>query len=259
MAKINKYLLSCITAMREQLTQKSLLIGKILVYSVVVYVFAQIFDLTPDTAERIWYISCTQLLVFSMPSFATKIEDDIHNGIYDYFLFRPCNYLLIRLFESFGTFILRFLLLLPCFCVLVYLFTGYIPLNLAGTVQLLFICSIAFLIYSMIQIIIGLLAFWINDISPILYLNQTTMFFFGGLIIPINFYQQAWQKISFLTPYPWILWWPATHISERNTITLNFTNIKLFTYIVLWQLILTLVIFFILKIANKKMLTEGTI
>lgn len=54
------------------------------------------------------------------------------------------------------------------------------------------------------------------------------------------------------TPFPWILWWPA---ATAESVSIKFTN---FQYALYWILILVFTTWGMLKIANQKILREGT-
>jgi ABC-2 type transport system permease protein len=61
---------------------------------------------------------------------------------------------------------------------------------------------------------IGLLAFWIEDVTPVFWVWQKLLFVLGGLMLPIGLYPAWMQRLAGLTPFPVILAWPASFVLQ---------------------------------------------
>jgi ABC-2 type transport system permease protein len=57
---------------------------------------------------------------------------------------------------------------------------------------------------------IGLLAFWLEDVSPVYWVWQKAMFILGGLMLPIDLYPALMQRAAAATPFPSMLAGPAS-------------------------------------------------
>ncbi len=203
-------------AIRQQLVQWSQLVGRIILYGVIVYLFYQVFQSVKAEPNRVWYLAITEWVILSTSSVAFQISRDIQSGQIVYFMLRPMHYLVFRFCECMGTSLVRFILLGFCCFLLGFFLIGAMP---EKTYLWTWITGILFsilgvLLYSLILVLIGLLSFWIKEIQVLVYLNLTATFCFGGLIVPLDFYSDFLKKISFCTPYPWILWWPAQWLTD---------------------------------------------
>ena len=213
----NKYLANIGMAARLQLANRAQLIGRIFLYVMIVYLFYQIFQSVKAGSNRIWYLAVTEWIMLSTPPLALQIEQDIRNGQIAYFLLRPMNYLSLRFCEAFGGFLIRYGILGILCLLLGFTLTKTLPNSFSSLCLGGVIAFMGIILYSLILTLIGIFSFWIKDIHPILYLNLTATFCFGGLIVPLSFYSDFFRKICFMTPYPWILSWPAETITGMLT------------------------------------------
>lgn len=253
MAKINnKYCASIDISIRHQLAQRGQLVGRFFLYLVIVYLFHQVFNSVQAPASRLWYLAITEWIILSAPPLAFQLADDINSGQIAYFMLRPMHFLNLRLMECIGAFAVRFVLLgLTCIGLSIYL-TGYFPTDIATWLIGICFCLLSVLLYNAMLILIGLCAFWIRDIKTLIYLNLTATLCFGGLIVPLSFYSPLVKAISFCTPYPWILWWPAEFMTG------GYVNIALALISwVAWMFLLWSAIFFLYKKGIQSFVIEG--
>lgn len=250
---MNKYWASFNIALQHQLAHRGQLLGRVFVYLVVVFLFHQVFESVNAGPERLWYLAITEWLILSTPVLSFQIEQDIRSGQLAYFMLRPMHYLSLRFFEGLGGCCVRFLLLGICGFIQAYLLTRMIPGSFSTWFFGIFFGIIGILIYTLVSMLIGLSAFFIKEIHPAVFLNQTATFCFGGLIVPLSFYSNFWQGLSFCTPYPWILFWPAQFILGEKLIS---TPIG-FLMSILWFLILAMLIKICYDRCLKTFVVEG--
>ena len=82
---------------------------------------------------------------------------------------------------------------------------------------LLFISSLIFaiLIYFYINVIFGSIAFWSRDIWAPRFLLMVIMEFAAGAMFPLDMLPETWQKVLYLTPFPYLLFVPLkTYLGE---------------------------------------------
>ncbi|MDB6096406.1 MAG: hypothetical protein JWM09_684 [Francisellaceae bacterium] len=247
--KPNKYLACIQISMRQQLAKRTQLLGRIFLYSMIVYLFSQVFQSVQAPPQRIWYLAVTEWIILSAPPIAFQISEDINSGQIVYFLLKPIHYLILRFCENLGSILIRFVLL-GIICVgLSFSLTRFIPNSLSTWIIGIILVFISILLASLVGILIGLFSFWVKDIKTLIYLNLTMTFCLGGLIVPLSFYSKALYILCYLTPYPWILGGPAEYLS--GTVQ-NCSS--LFLGSSLWVLALLILI----KILYKKCLLSFT-
>lgn len=196
-------------AINHQCSLKGLLVGRVVLYFSIVYVFCQVFRSVEATSIRIWYIAITEWIILSAPPIGMSIEQDIRSGQIAYFLLRPMHYLTMRLLEALGILAVRFILLGFCCIALGWCLTRSFPTDIIHWALGMGLGVMGLILYTLIVVLIGLGSFWLREVQAIIYLNLSATFCFGGLIIPLEYYSPWLQKLCFLTPYPWILWAPA--------------------------------------------------
>jgi ABC-2 type transport system permease protein len=252
----NKYIASIAISVRQQLSNRGQLMGRVFLYLVIVYLFFQVFQSVNAPPNRAWYLAITEWIILSTPSIAFQVAQDIRSGQIVYFILRPMHYLSFRFFECIGVFLVRFVLIGVCCLSLGYFLTGQFPGNISIWLNGVLFIVMAVLLYTLIAILIGLLSFWLKEIQPLYYLNFTSMASFGGLIVPLDFYSETLKNISFCTPYPWILWWPAEWITAteiRETINLP---LALFSW-GFWMLFFTSLILIVYRKCFNSFAAEG--
>jgi ABC-2 type transport system permease protein len=225
-----KYLLFFNNSIKATLYKKGEIIGRLIAYCVIFFLYKQIVESTSGSWDRIAYISATQWVIFSGGSTAFDIAKDVETKQIHYFLLEPYNYLLAKFMESIASSFVKFVAI-GLLCIM---FTQ--RFSLMAVILIIF----AIILYNLLGILIGLLAFYMQDIKQVFYLNLTACFAFGGLIVPLNFYSPFMQKIAFLTPYPYILSLPASCFSGDN--------IQYFAGFFMWCVI----IIFAIKLLYKK-------
>lgn len=209
----NKYWATIKISIKQQLAQKGQLIGRLILYFIIVYLFSQVFQSVGADNNRIWYLAITEWLTLSTPPIAYRISEDIRSGQVVYFMLRPLPYLWMRFCEGLGIAFLRFLLLGVCCMLFSYYLTGTWPSSLGVMSIGASIGFLSVILYTLLSILLGVFSFWLKEIQPLIYLNLTATFCFGGLIVPLSFYSETLKNISFATPYPWMLWWPAEYMT----------------------------------------------
>jgi ABC-2 type transport system permease protein len=96
-------------------------------------------------------------------------------------------------------------------CVCAFTFTGWIP-PLGAFVMVVPFGLVAAALITALYLCIGLLAFWLEDISPVYWVWQKLAFILGGLMLPLDLYPHWVQGVAALTPFPAILGGPASFV-----------------------------------------------
>ena len=114
---------------------------------------------------------------------------------------RPLLYVGAMFAKGLGVVAARAPVLAVVACLCAFAFTGWIPpfrvLALSGVFGL-----IAAALLTALDVVIGLLAFWLDDVTPVYWVWQKLLFVCGGLMMPIQLYPSVIQRVAAFTPFP---------------------------------------------------------
>jgi len=102
-------------------------------------------------------------------------------------------------------------------------------------------------------IIIGLLAFWTEEVTPFYWILQKLIFIAGGMFIPIDFFPGWLQGPAKVLPFAFSAYWPAIAI-------VNFSLESFMTALsgqLFYITVLGLIAYFIFRTALKKIHVQG--
>jgi ABC-2 type transport system permease protein len=172
-----------------------------------------------DYGAMIWYF----LLIILVDNLVTPTEDewqiaaDIREGQMSAFLIKPLNYLGYRfaLFVSYRL-IYTLVTVLPL-ALAVYWFREWIVLPQSSVTWLLFLLSagMAACISFLIAYTLALLAFWILEISTIVFILYSFEYFLSGQTFPLDIMPAWFQAILRWLPFPYELFFPVQVFLER--------------------------------------------
>ena len=126
---------------------------------------------------------------------------------------------------------------------------GYFRALPVGLITIL----LGILLGTSLQMIIGLLAFWFEEVMPFWWIIQKLVFVIGGMFIPIDVYPEWLQNIARYTPFAFAAYWPATVFVDHSPQRVATTLIGQVAYISLFGLIAALVF----RAAVRKLHAQG--
>jgi ABC-2 type transport system permease protein len=189
----------------HQLNNPLELLSRIILYTLISVLLGQITKATGFNDERVVYIFITQLIMLSPFLLTFQIEEEVKSGKIDILLSKPFNYIWFNYFYALGPTCLRYFILYLILLFQIYFFTNFL-INYWHLLLTILLGFISVSISILISIFIGVMSFWFGDIKQIFYFNQTATLFFGGHITPIILYPTVIGTLSFLTPYPFVLY-----------------------------------------------------
>lgn len=148
----------------------------------------------------------------SMPSLAGGIARSIRDGSLKKYLLQPIDmvgYLLTYRMAHKTAYIAT--VFVP-YGVLFYLCRGYFNLShLNATIVAAYVVSLllAFLLGYFFEACIGMLGFWILEITSLLYVVNTLSFFVSGHLFPIDLLQPFWVSVLKALPFNYLAYFPA--------------------------------------------------
>jgi viologen exporter family transport system permease protein len=167
-----------------------------------------------DYASVVYYF----LLVLVLDGLITPGDDewqvatDIRDGQMNAFLVKPMNYLVYRMALFVSNRLLYTLMTLPLILLIFVVFRHYLVWPSSGTtwiltmISVLFAASLQFLIaYS-----VAMLAFWMLEISTVVFIIYSFEYFLSGHMFPLGLMPMAFQNILKLLPFPYEIYFPIS-------------------------------------------------
>ena len=185
---------------------------------VILYVFVQLWTATygavgsdqiaglklPDT---IWYLVMTETIMLSKIRFAGKVAEEVRDGSLAYTVGRPYSYLLYHFFYGIGDTLLRLGINFAAGWILATLLVGPMP---ATNLPAVFVAVILAIVLDFcINGMLGLLAFFTEDVDSFVIIYQKVLFILGGMLIPLDFFPAWLRDLSLALPFNTIIYAPA--------------------------------------------------
>jgi ABC-2 type transport system permease protein len=214
---LRKYAALSAIAIRQGLSERAALLGRIAFYAVILLIFSRLWGVVAERGalpgasarELVWYLAITEWVMLSFPLIHLQIEQDVRRGDIAYRLPRPISYLGARLAEDAGDWLLRAVTLGAAGCMLASWMTGGLPEDPRGLLLALPLGVLAAWVGLCFHAAIGLSSFWLQDCSPIYWIWQKAAFVLGGLMLPLEIYPSWLREIALWTPFSALMYGPG--------------------------------------------------
>ena len=146
-----------------------------------------------------------------------QVAADIREGQISAFLVKPINYVLYR-FSLFSSSRLLFTVMtLPVFVCLFCFTAGYFtwPSDLGMWLVALWTTAMAGLLQFFISTSIAFMAFWMLEISTVVFIIYSFEYLLSGKMFPLAFMPQFVQEVLRWLPFPYELYFPAQVLMNR--------------------------------------------
>lgn len=145
-----------------------------------------------------------------------EISTDIRDGSIAIQFIRPYNYMLVKMMQGLGEGMFRFLLLMiPGMVVALLLYPIELPTALSSWVGFLVMLFFSFLINSQINIITGIMAFFVENNEGMMRMKRVVVDLFSGLIVPISLFPGWLAKGLEFLPFQAITYLPGSVFTGR--------------------------------------------
>ena len=159
--------------------------------------------------EMVWYLAMTETIILSSSRVFVEISEAVKAGDLAYTLARPLSYPFYQVAHSLGGSLPRFVLNLLIGSLVVGLGIGSVAGNLAGLFAFLVTAALAMLLDSLIAVLIGLLAFWLEEVLPAFWIYQKLLFTVGGMFLPLEMFPDWLRRVAWWLPFRFITYVPA--------------------------------------------------
>jgi ABC-2 type transport system permease protein len=160
-------------------------------------------------ADMVWYLAMTETITLSSSRVFVEISEAVKAGDLAYTLARPLSYPFYQVANSLGNSAPRFLLNLLTGAIVVGLGTGQLAGDLPGLLAFVGTAALALLLDALIAVLIGLLAFWIEEVMPVFWIYQKLLFTVGGLFLPLEMFPAWLQRAVKWLPFQFVAYVPA--------------------------------------------------
>jgi ABC-2 type transport system permease protein len=170
-------------------------VSRAVFYVLILFIFDRVWSkLGQRGSGYVWYLAVTEWIMLSQPRLYNDIERDVRSGEIAYQLTRPTSYVGVRLSEAAGELALSMAWLGAVGLVIGMLLHGGLPAQPVGLLYAAVLGVLAGFVLLLCNALIGLLAFWLDDVSPLYWLWQKAMFVLGGLFVPLALYPE-WLRL----------------------------------------------------------------
>lgn len=229
MVKVSKYLTVFNLAATHALRNYKGLIGLSIFLITCLVIFANLWKIAAaktgvvhfDASQLLWYIAFNEWVLISIPDVQEEMQQDLRSGRLAYLLPRPISYLGATFAEALGTLCVNLAVLGFVTFLFTWMQTGALPFHAAGLPVTILLGVMAGCVGIIFQMLVGLSAFWLQEVTPFYWVWEKLLFIFGGLILPLSVYPQWMQTLAYFTPFPAIL-------GERSALALNFDAASVF-------------------------------
>lgn len=177
-----------------------------------------------SSSQLLWYIAFNEWVIVSLPEVHEEMKMDLKSGHLAYLLPRPISYLGATFSKAFGSLMANLLVL----GIIAFAFTIFqtrcLPFSFFTLLTAFIFGIFAGIIATLFQMLIGLSAFWIEEVDPLYWIWQKLLFMLGGLMLPLAAYPNWIQKLANLTPFPSIL-------GERSALAISISSTHILSLI----------------------------
>ena len=159
----------------------------------------------------IWYVIVTEFLWMCMGGrrLCHKISEEVKTGGIAYKINKPYSYINYCLFNYLGDIFIKVVIYLVLFGLVGFIFVGHFPnINIISVIFILISLIFSMIISILMLTSLGLLAFFIEDSTP-LYWVYSKIILVLGTIFPIEYFPNLLQKILKFTPVFVVCYGPA--------------------------------------------------
>jgi ABC-2 type transport system permease protein len=208
------------TAARQQTTYRAELFSRVVSMAIFMAVFMALWSTAFRTSGNqvisgfsfqmmIWYLIMTETMVLSTSRIFLEISESVKNGELAYSLVRPVSYPVLQVMQSLGNSVPRFLTNLTTGVAVVWPVLGTVAGSIEGFCAFLVLAIFGLLLDALLALLIGLTAFWIEDVTPVYWIYQKLLFTVGGMLVPLDFFPEWLRGVVDHLPFRLVVYAPA--------------------------------------------------
>lgn len=253
-----KYVFIGRITLRNQLAYVTDFLVRSLFLLLILYIFLQLWQTTfhgegTDSIagysfkQIMWYLVITESMILACPSLCTRVEEEVKSGDIVFKFVRPVHFVVFHYVEYMSEAAIRFLVNAVLGTILGLLIIG--PLQFGyGLLWLPLIAFFGFTVNFLLNMVLALCAFWVEETRGLEFVYNKFLFTIGGMLMPLELFPDALQRIGQYLPFQAIVYLPA-----KTTVAFDTVNVA---GAVATQLIWMLIIGIIVSLVYRKGVTK---
>ena len=147
----------------------------------------------------------------SMPGLASGITRDIRDGTVKKYLIQPIDMLGFLLLYRVAHKLVYYVVALLPFALVFFLCRSYFPGWPDASIMAAYLASLAmaFLLGFFLEATLGMIGFWLLEVSSLLFVYMLFSFFFSGHMFPIDMLPGVWGQVVRLLPLQYLAYFPT--------------------------------------------------
>lgn len=230
-------------------------------FGVLIILYAYVFKINGGIINNTTFVVAAwsmffyfSFMILGLRNISKVIMQDVRTGNVEVLFSKPISYIFYRFWWQIGLGLYSFVVITIVGGLALYLAIGF-PSAFASSI-FLFTIPFIFLggvILSLILYgIVGLLAFWIQDINPVFWIVDKAVMILGGSYLPVALFPLIMYKIALYSPFG-----ASQFITHSVYDSWQSNWYELLGIQFLWIVILGFVLYFLFKGAKKKVSVNG--
>jgi ABC-2 type transport system permease protein len=160
-------------------------------------------------SQVIWYLAMTETVILSGSRVFEEISEAVKSGDLAYALVRPYSYLGFEMAHSLGGSLPRMALNLVTATAVVLALVQRVETTVPGALGFLVLAVGGLVLDAAIAVLIGLGAFYIEEVRPLHWVYSKLLMSVGGMFVPLDMFPRWLQQVSAWLPFRLIIYAPA--------------------------------------------------
>ncbi|MGE4130553.1 MAG: ABC transporter permease [Bdellovibrionales bacterium] len=229
MTKLAKYFWILRTTVRSKWAYPLDLLASTSFLAVILFVFVHLWRISYQDhpqiegfsfAMIIWYYVGTESIIMALPFIHRIYEREIKEGDVAVQLNKPYQYLIFHGATYLAEALSRVVFLLLVGCSIAYFMAGPISFNWYSLPALALVYVVTVLLHFLYNSMIGLSAFWTEDVTGLFFIFDRAKWLLGGFLLPVSFFPEPLKSIAESLPFRWM-------INEPAMLFVNFSSERL--------------------------------
>ena len=230
-------------------------------FGVLIILYAYVFKINGGLINNTTFVVVAwsmffyfSFMILGLRNISKVIMQDVKSGNVEVLFSKPISYIFYRFWWQVGIGLYSFVIITIVGGFALYLAIGF-PATFGTSIffSTVFFAFLGGVILSLILYsVVGLLAFWIEDINPVFWIVDKAVMILGGSYLPVALFPPLMYKISLYSPFGASQFLTHTVYDSWQTNWYELLGIQL-----LWCVVLGLTLYFMFKGAKKKVSVNG--
>jgi ABC-2 type transport system permease protein len=203
--------------------------------------------------QMIWYLVLAEAIMFSSKKIGEDISVEIKSGNIAYQLNKPYSYALFKYFDYMAIAAFRFVVTFTAGAIAAYLLVGPFDFDFRYAPFVLLSVFFAVTVNFTFNFLIGLLAFWFEDIAGFEWVYGKFVLIIGGTLLPFEIFPEWIAKIVSYLPFSTIGYYPAKLFAAPHLQDVS----SIYLFQLAWIVIMIAVVWTVYHFGVKKVNING--